>query len=188
LGRADYLRACARLVVRLAEALEHAHQRGIFHRDIKPANILLAMDGEPLLLDFNLAQDFRSRQAHVTLGGTVPYMSPEHLRALRSRDPATVQLIDHRADIYSLGMVLYEMLTGRSPFAWGDSYMPLPALIEAMAEERSKRAASLRVGVDGTPRPHIPWTLESIVRKCLAPDPAQRYQKAGHLAEDLRRF
>src|SRR5262249_55743282 len=142
-------------------------------------------DGQPMLLDFNLAQNLQSglAQAHATLGGTVAYMAPEHLRALATRDPALARQIDHRADVYALGMVLYEMLVGHSPFDQSASYAPVPAIIEAMAVERSRCVPSLRAV-----RGDVPWGLESIVRMCLAPEAGQRYQQAEHLAEDLRRF
>jgi serine/threonine protein kinase/tetratricopeptide (TPR) repeat protein len=183
LSRLDYTQASMWIIARLAEALEHAHQRGVLHRDIKPSNILLGADGEPMLLDFNLAQSQRSEQAQAmaTLGGTVAYMAPEHLRALAARDPALARSVDHRADIYGLGMVLFEMLTGRRPFDQSASYSPVPALVEAMALERARSAPSLRAL-----RATTPWSLESIVRKCLAADAAARYQHAGDLAEDLR--
>lgn len=178
-----YLEATAWTVARLAEGLQHAHDRGVLHRDIKPSNILISSDGEPMLLDFNLAQNVNTDPEQATLGGTIAYMSPEHLRALATRDPALARQVDHRSDVYSLGMVLYEMLAGESPFDQSASYTPLPALIEAMAVERGKVVPSLR-----TSRPDAPWSLESIVRKCLAADPRERYQKAEHLAEDLTCF
>jgi serine/threonine protein kinase/tetratricopeptide (TPR) repeat protein len=179
----SYLRAAVWITARLAEALQHAHERGILHRDIKPSNILLAGDGQPLLLDFNLAQDAGQDPAHASLGGTVAYMAPEHLRALLARKSGQVRPVDHRSDIYSLGMVLFEMLTGHSPFDQSGSYSVLPVMIEAMALERSQSAPSLRQR-----RGDVPWSLESICRKCLAPDPENRYQQAEHLADDLRRF
>jgi serine/threonine protein kinase/Tfp pilus assembly protein PilF len=184
-SKLDYVRASAWIILRLAEALEHAHQRGVLHRDIKPSNVLLGADGEPMLLDFNLAQKQHGphAQAMATLGGTVAYMAPEHLRALAARDLALAQSVDHRSDLYGLGMVLYELLSGRRPFDQSASYSPLPALVQAMALERGRAAPSLRAQ-----RPGTPWSLESIIRKCLAADPANRYQSAGDLAEDLRRF
>jgi serine/threonine protein kinase/Flp pilus assembly protein TadD len=182
-GGWSYLRTTAWIVARLAEALQHAHERGVLHRDVKPSNVLIASDGQPLLLDFNLAQDLNNEQARATLGGTVAYMAPEHLRALAARDPILGRLVDRRADVYSLGMVLFEMVAGESPFDQSASYAPLPALIEAMAVERGHTVPSLR-----RKRADVPWSLESIARKCLAPDPAQRYQRADDLAEDLRRF
>ncbi|MCI0464735.1 MAG: tetratricopeptide repeat protein, partial [Gemmataceae bacterium] len=179
----NYIRAAAWIVLRLAEALQHAHQRGVIHRDIKPSNVLLSSDGEPMLLDFNVAQSLRGRPTKAVLGGTVAYMAPEHLRALSSRDVAKSILVDQRADIYSLGMVLYELLSGGRPFAHTGSYSPgTPALV-VMAQERSQTLPSLR-----QKRSDVPWSLESIARKCLAPDREQRYQQADQLAEDLRRF
>jgi len=181
----NYVRASVWIIARLAEALQHAHERGILHRDIKPSNVLLGADGQPMLLDFNLSQSLGGGQAQAAaaLGGTVAYMAPEHLRALASRDPALVRQVDQRADIYGLGMVLYEMLTGRRPFDQSASYSPMPAIVEAMAVERGKAAPSLRER-----RTDVPWSLESIARKCLAPNPAERYQHAEQAAEDLRRY
>jgi serine/threonine protein kinase/tetratricopeptide (TPR) repeat protein len=183
LARQTYLQAVVWIVARLAEGLHHAHQRGILHRDIKPSNILLGVDGQPMLLDFNLSHDASNAPAQATLGGTVAYMSPEHLKALATRDAALARQVDQRSDLYSLGMVLYEMIAGRSPFDQSASYTPLPMLIEAMALERSRVQPSLRQA-----RPDVPWGLESIARRCLEPNASARYQKAEHLAEDLRRF
>jgi serine/threonine protein kinase/tetratricopeptide (TPR) repeat protein len=179
----SYIQATAWIVAEVADGLQHAHQRGILHRDIKPSNILLSAEGQPLLLDFNLAQDQQIDPALATLGGTVAYMAPEHLRALAGRSSALVRKVDERSDIYSLGMVLAEMLTGQSPFDQTASYSAMPLQIEAMAVERSRTWPSVRQR-----RPDTPWGIESIVRKCLAPDPNERYEKAAHLAEDLRRW
>jgi serine/threonine protein kinase/Flp pilus assembly protein TadD len=179
----SYPQAAAWVVARLAEGLQHSHSRGVLHRDIKPSNVLLGMDGQPMLLDFNLAQVNRGNNVKVVLGGTINYMAPEHLRSLAARDLAVARHVDHRADIYSLGMVLFEMLVGRGPFAESASYTPLPLLVEAMAVERGRGAPSLRRVL-----PNAPWDLESILRKCLAPAPADRYQQAEHVAEDLQRF
>src|SRR5262249_48765574 len=114
----SYVRASAWIVARLAEALQHAHERGVLHRDIKPSNVLLAADGQPLLLDFNIAENIKAEQAQkrAVLGGPVAYMAPEHLRAIANRDPVQAAQVDRRSDVYSLGMVLYELLTGCSPF------------------------------------------------------------------------
>jgi eukaryotic-like serine/threonine-protein kinase len=183
LGRLSYLQAAAWIVARLAEGLQHAHQRRILHRDIKPSNILLACDGQPLLLDFNLAHDAATSPARATLGGTIAYMSPEHLRALSLRNPALAPQVDARSDLYALGMVLYEMLAGHGPFEQSASYTRLPELVEAMAVERSQAQPSLRPEHSA-----IPWSLESIVRRCLASEPQKRYQSAQELAEDLQRF
>ena len=181
----DYAHACAWIIARLAEGLQHAHDRGVLHRDIKPSNILIAGDGTPMLLDFNLAHDESQPQAQVeaTLGGTVAYMAPEHLRALNIRSRELIQAVDHRADIYGLGMVMFEMIAGHNPFDHQASYSPMPILLEAMAGERSRAVPSLRQFNNDAS-----WGLESVVRKCLAPIPGQRYQRAEHLAEDLDRL
>ncbi len=183
LAATTYARVAAWLVARLAEGLQHAHDRGVLHRDIKPSNVLVGADGQPLLLDFNVSQEMDGDAAHATLGGTVAYMSPEHLQALLARREELARQVDRRSDLYSLGMVLYEMLAGQKPFEQTGTYSVPNLRIQAMALERAKTTPSLRAR-----RPDLPWGLESIVRKCLAPDPAQRYQQAGHLAEDLQRF
>ncbi len=179
----SFIRAAVWIVTRLAEGLEHAHQRGVLHRDIKPSNILIGGDGQPMLLDFNLAHSLAITRAQATLGGTIAYMSPEHLRALGSSRRTREAPIDQRSDVYSLGLVLYELLGGTGPFRQSGSYTPLPELVDAMALERGGTTPSLR-----RLRRDIPWSLESIIRRCLAPSPADRYQRAEHLAEDLRRF
>lgn len=182
LGRMSYAQAAAWVGARLAEGLHHAHQRGVLHRDVKPSNVLLGADGTPMLLDFNLAHDCHDAD-RATLGGTVAYMGPEHLLALASRDPAQAARVDQRSDVYSLGMVIYEMLVGRRPFDRSGSYSPAPLLVEGMARERAQAVPSVR-----QERPDVPWGLESILRRCMAPDPADRYQQAEHVAEDLRCF
>jgi eukaryotic-like serine/threonine-protein kinase len=177
----SFFQAAAWVVAQLADGLQHAHNRGILHRDIKPSNVLISAEGQPLLLDFNLAQDQRLPAEQATVGGTIAYMAPEHLRAMIGQ--ASASDVDRRSDTYSLGMVLGEMLIGDNPFGESAGYSVVVWQIEAVAAERSKGSPSAR-----NYRPDIPWTLESILRKCLAPDPNQRYQKAEHLAEDLRRY
>ncbi len=185
LSNLDFPRACAWIVARLADGLQHAHERGVLHRDIKPGNILLSRDGTPMLLDFNLSHDENQTHSQVeaTLGGTVAYMAPEHLRALSRRTKELVALVDERSDLYGLGMVLFEMIAGHNPFEQSVSYSPIPILVEAMAAERSRSIPSLRQFRDD-----VPWGLESIVRKCLQPDATQRYQRASDLAEDIDRW
>jgi serine/threonine protein kinase len=179
----SYYKTVAWIAAQLAEGLQHAHQRGILHRDIKPSNILLSAEGQPLLLDFNVAQEMASDNTLAILGGTVAYAAPEHLAALLHRTTDLIRGVDRRSDLYSLGLVLAEMVTGERLFEQGGSYSALTTQIETMAVERSKSAPSLR-----QVRRDIPWSLESIVRKCLDPDPARRYQQGDHLADDLRRF
>ncbi len=183
-NQSTFVEASAWIVARIAEALQHAHNRGILHRDLKPSNILLTAEGQPMLLDFNLAQKTESAgEAAAVLGGTVAYMAPEHLRAVAGHDPVAARQVDHRADIYSLGMVFFEMLAGRRPFEQRTSRSAFPALINALAVERGKTTPSIRAL-----RRDIPWSLESILRKCLAPATENRYQRAEQLAEDLHCF
>ena len=124
-----------------------------------------------------------SDTSHAILGGTVAYAAPEHLAALLHRTTELIRSVDRRSDLYSLGLVLAEMVTGERLFEQGGSYSALTTQIETMAVERSKSAPSLR-----QVRRDVPWGLESIVRKCLDPDPTRRYQQGDHLADDLRRF
>src|SRR5208282_2673516 len=119
LAERSYARAIAWWVARLAEALEHAHDRGVLHRDIKPSNVLVNDDGMPMLLDFNLAresvlaEDEQGEAAEATLGGTVDYMAPEHLESLAE---GFSDRVDRRSDIYGLGVLLYEAIVGKKPF------------------------------------------------------------------------
>ncbi|MEJ7637598.1 MAG: protein kinase [Singulisphaera sp.] len=169
-------------MAQLADGLHHAHQRGVLHRDIKPSNILISAEGLPHLLDFNVSQDLAGDAAQAVLGGTVAYAAPEHLQALIDQTPESFLRVDRVSDLYSLGLVLVEMLTGQCPFAQAGSYSAIPTQLEAMAVERGKAAPSVREA-----RSDVPWGLESITRTAWA-DPARRYQQADHLAEDLRRF
>ncbi len=176
LGKLPYVEAGLWLGSRLADGLAHAHGRGILHRDLKPANILLTDDGQPMLLDFNLAADARRPASSGSFGGTLPYMAPEHIRAFRGEDRA----VDARSDIYSLGVIIYELLAGRHPFGtYAGSSM---AVLARMAEERESAPVGLRAW-----NPQASPAVESIVRHCLEPDPARRYQTAAELHEDLER-
>ena len=169
----SYVEAALWIGARLAEGLAHAHERGVLHRDLKPANVLLTDEGQPMLLDFNLAEDVKALgEAAGRVGGTLPYMAPEHLTAYQGQ-PADV---DARSDIYALGVILYELLTGRHPFG------KQPLALDRMIRDRTRLpppARTLNRGV--TP------AVDSILRRCLAPNPARRYQTAAELQEDLDR-
>jgi hypothetical protein len=154
-----------------AEALAHAHERGVVHRDIKPGNLILGLDGRIWLTDFGLAK----RLDDVTLSlcgallGTPRYMSPEQASVLRHP-------VDHRTDIYSLGATLYELVTKRPLF---DSDSPHIVISQILTTEPKP------------PRefaPSVPRDLETIILKCLCKDAGQRYQYARELADDLRAF
>ncbi|HSQ57120.1 MAG TPA: protein kinase, partial [Gemmata sp.] len=155
----------------LADGLAHAHERGVLHRDIKPANVLLTDDGRPMLLDFNLAVAKAGQ-----LCGTPAYMAPEQLEAARAdRGIGTIQ-----TDIYSLGLVLLELLAGRAPFEQPGGSWPemLPAMI----------AARKQPPLVGLPLPHaVTPGVRAILSKCLDPDPRARYESAIQLREDLER-
>jgi eukaryotic-like serine/threonine-protein kinase len=182
LSRRSYSRAIAWWCARLAEALAHAHDRGVLHRDIKPSNVLVTADGMPMLLDFNLAREPLLEDGTAadtsTLGGTIDYMAPEHLKALGQ--PSS-QEVDGRADIYGLGVMIYEAVTGQRPFTSprrGSSVVE--ALMRAI-DDRLRPFPRLR-----DQHPEIPPALEAVIRRCLEPLPVDRYQKAADLAADLQ--
>ncbi len=182
LGRRTFPRAIAWWGARLAEALGHAHERGILHRDIKPSNVLVTADGMPMLLDFNLAHEpvleDGTRAGSTALGGTIDYMAPEHLKALALGNSDGV---DGRADIYGLGVVLFEALCGRRPFASHRKGASVAQVLLGAAHERRRPLPSLR-----HEKPGLPPALDVVVRRCLEPDPDDRYASAGELAADLQ--
>jgi serine/threonine-protein kinase len=153
--------------VEVCQAVDYAHQRGLIHRDIKPANVMLSVHGQAILMDFGIVKIIGEKH-HTATGavvGTALYMSPEQIRGLRP---------DHRVDIYSIGVMLYEMVSGRPPFE-ADSAMtimmmhlndPVPDLHEL--------------------NPDVPEALKSVIEKALEKDPANRYQSAAELAADLQ--
>jgi outer membrane protein assembly factor BamB/tRNA A-37 threonylcarbamoyl transferase component Bud32 len=164
-------REVARWGLQAAEALAHAHQRGIIHRDIKPSNLLLDPEGVLWLTDFGLARrvDEVVLTATGVLIGTPRYMSPEQAAVVK-------QPVDHRTDIYSLGATLYELATGKPVF---DADTPEGILSQIQNTEPV---------VPRQVRRDLPRDLETIILKCLAKEPARRYATARDLAEDLRSF
>jgi serine/threonine protein kinase len=179
LAASDFTEAVCWLGARLADALAYAHRRGVLHLDVKPANILLNQYGRPFLADFNIARDGRKGTACERFGGTLPYMAPEHLRAFDPADTTPADAVDHRADVYALGLVLFELLAGRRAFRDdGDG----SGAGSAPAELAAKRVAvpSVREA-----RPQAPEALDRVLRRCLDPSPDRRYGSAGELAEAL---
>jgi WD40 repeat protein/predicted Ser/Thr protein kinase len=172
------LAARVALVARVCDAVQHAHDRGVIHRDLKPANILVEETGQPKVLDFGVA---RATDAHLLtaagltrtgqLLGTPNYMSPEQITA----DPAAV---DRRADVYALGVILFELLAHRLPYRLEDR--PLAEVARLILEQDPPRLGSLD--------PELRGDLETIVAKGLEKDPARRYASAADLAADLRRW
>ena len=173
-----YVQAVLWIIARVADGLAHAHERGILHRDLKPANILISDDGEPLLLDFNLATDtkFRIHASAALVGGTLPYMAPEQLEAFR----AGTNAVDARSDLYAVGIILYELLTGRHPYPIRRG--PVEEVLPRMIADRDGPVPGVR-----SRNGQVPRSVESILRRCLDPNPDGRYHSARELQEDLRR-
>jgi len=169
------------LVARVADAVDHAHRRGVLHRDLKPGNILVTAEGNPKVLDFGVsrlttgdaldaAEPDHTATAAGQIIGTLGYMSPEQL----SGDQRTV---DHRADVYALGVILYEVLAGRPPLDLSSMNLTQAAL--AVREQEPTPLSRVHARFKGD--------LTAITGKALEHDPARRYQAASELAADLRR-
>jgi len=183
--------AIASLVATVARAIHYAHQRGVLHRDLKPSNILIEADGSPRVTDFGLAKVIED-ESGLTLStaalGTPAYMAPEQA-AGRSRQVSTA------ADIYSLGAILYELLTGRPPFQAESALATMRKVVEEepvppnqlIRSSRRKEAHSPKSKIQN-PKSKIDSDLETICLKCLEKEPGKRYATAQEIAEDLDRF
>ena len=151
-----------------ADGLDYAHNSGVFHRDIKPANIMLLKDGSLRITDFGIARiAASSKTATGTVMGTPSYMSPEQVSGKK---------VDGRADLWSLGVMLYEMSTGEKPFKGGDA---IGTLLFQIASDAPTPPAMYR--------PDLPADVVAIIDKCLRKNPDERYQKGSELAADLRK-
>jgi serine/threonine-protein kinase len=162
----------AALAEALARAVQHAHDAGIVHRDLKPANVLLAAPSEPKVTDFGLAKDLHGERGLTASGdvlGTPSYMAPEQVRGHGGA-------VGPAADVYALGAILYELLTGRPPFQAATNVETVLLVL------REDPVAPRRL------QPKLPRDLETVCLKCLEKDPARRYGTATALADDLRCF
>ena len=167
----NYVRSVVELVINAAEALNYAHECGVVHRDVKPSNLLIDRHGKLWVTDFGLArcQNVSNITATGDFFGTLRYMSPEHASG-------RMALVDHRSDIYSLGVTLFEMLTLRAPFEANDRATLLRMIADSEAPSPRKLNAA------------IPNDLETILLKTLSKSRDERYSTASELAADLRRF
>ena len=183
LRRGSYVDAVVHLGGQLADALSHAHAAGICHRDLKPSNVLIDPSGRPLLLDFNLSSDPQAAERRV--GGTLPYMPPEQIRATLLDRRADAPALDVRSDVYSLGVLLYEMLCGRPPFG-NPADASTNGSLKAAAEELIRRQQSGPRPIRSL-NPHVNARLARLVERCLAPNADDRPASAALLAAELRR-
>jgi len=180
--RGTFARGAAWLAMIVARALHYAHGMGIHHRDVKPGNVLLTLRHGPLLFDFNLAESPHSaHQAQEAIhGGTLPYMAPEQIEAFLN--PELWGNVSARADVYSLGLVLRELLTGQMPELPDEKLAPARAMRQVL-DRRPLLETTIR-----QINPKVPHALEAIVAKCLAISVDDRYCDAHDLAEDLELF
>lgn len=192
----SYVDAVCRIGACLADALQYAHDRGLVHLDLKPSNVLIAADGQPMVLDFHLARGpiHPADVGPAWLGGTPGYMSPEQQAALAAVQHArpVPYAVDGRADVYSLGVVLFEALAGKLPS--GDpADAPTVKETQGAAHEVSRSSTEFLVRRSDRPpalrllNPQVSVGLSDIVAKCLAVDAAARYPSMAALAADLRR-
>ncbi len=160
--------SAVRITVSICDALDHIHGRGVVHRDLKPENIILGRNGELKLVDFGIA--YKAGERRLTFGrlsnvmGTAEYISPEQVRGARG---------DHRSDLYALGIILYEMLSGEPPFYGSNPFAVMNSRLRAHPRPLREEA------------PDVSHGLERVVHHALERQPARRYQSARDLAHDL---
>ena len=183
--------ATTQLFGSVCDAVNYAHQRGVIHRDLKPSNILVDVHGHPFVMDFGLAKLMAGADAAAVsvtgqIVGTLAYMSPEQTRG----NPDEV---DTRADVYALGVILYELLTGAYPYPVVENVVEVVRHIVQSPPERPSRIWSKESGVmssstRGGRKCPIDRDMETIVLRALAKEPDRRYQSAGDLARDARHW
>jgi serine/threonine protein kinase len=160
-------REAARILTAIGNAVDYIHRRGVVHRDLKPANIMFTSKGEPMLTDFGIAKIVGAKRFTMTgaISGTPTYMSPEQGQGGRG---------DERSDIYSLGVILYEMVTGRVPF---DANTPFVLIMKHIQDPPP---------LPREVNPDIPEAVEPVILKALSKNPADRYQTAGEMVRALQ--
>jgi serine/threonine protein kinase len=173
----SYVLFIRQLALQLLDALAVVHRHGVVHSDLKPSNILLAPGGAPILLDFNLADD--AQQDLVRRGGTLFYMSPEQIE--QGLHPQSAAKLTPQSDLYSLGVILYELLTGKHPFG----PLPLRLEFESLRDLLQSRQISTRVDIRAE-NPDIDATFAEFIEKCLSPDPSNRPESAKCALDLLR--
>jgi serine/threonine protein kinase len=182
LARMDAVEATAWFGGRLAEALDFAHRHGVLHRDIKPANVLVNSYGRPMLADFNISSQPLGSEAggEDMFGGTFAYMAPEHLDAFNPNDATGHDAVTARSDLYSLGLVLQQLLDGRLQF-------PMPKrgadILESLVKMSAERWRARPVCGPGPPGARK--TLERSIGRCLEPEPKDRFASGAELAKQL---
>ena len=182
LARMDDIEATSWIGTRLAEALDFAHHHGVLHRDIKPANILMNSYGRPMLADFNISSQPVGSQSECEemFGGTFAYMSPEHLDAFNPADATGPEAVTARSDMYSLGLVLHQLLDGRFPVPLPVRHDEVVDTLRAASDARRRTRPACRVGP-----PCARKTLEQSVGRCVEPLPDDRYNNCAELGEQL---
>ncbi|MFO0908352.1 MAG: protein kinase [Isosphaeraceae bacterium] len=168
----DDLRTLVTYVIHVSRAVQYAHERGVLHRDLKPANVLLDRQGRPYVADFGLARRVDGEAGLTSSGlvlGTPAYMAPEQAEGRR-------EAVTTATDVYGLGSILYEILTGRPPFL-GNSPLEILAQVQRTEPDSPSRV-----------RPELPRDLQTIVMKCLEKEPGRRYPSAAAVADDLERW
>ncbi|WP_302119083.1 serine/threonine-protein kinase [Allorhodopirellula heiligendammensis] len=200
--------AVAWIGIQIFRSLAHAHQRGVLHRDIKPANVLLTAEGIPKLADFNASQasaadvsvgsvfvgegTLSRSTSQAGIGGSLAYMSPEHLRAMRKQfdrdsELTGVHVVDHHADIYSTSMLLFELWRGHRPFG---NAQPAATTVQAIDEQLELRFRPIllenSITVENADQTFADRLLESILQRALSPDPSDRFKNASAMEGQLR--
>jgi len=167
-----------KLLIKICQAVHHAHTKGVIHRDLKPANILVTDDGSPKVLDFGVARaidsDIQTATMHTEVGqiiGSLPYMAPEQAAG-------KVRELDTSSDVYALGVIAYELLSGKMPYALQGK--ALHEAVHVICEEEPSRLSSVNKSLRGD--------VETIVQKALEKEKTRRYATAGELAADVKRF